>query len=105
MPHCGDTQITTQSITNTIYHVLATATTESILIHISLQVQYLFVIFLITLDVILSQAATGPSEDEVVEKFEEIKATKEFQKAKEKVIESLSDRIDKYVLDHFRKNQ
>lgn len=48
---------------------------------------------------------SGPSEDEVVEKFEEIKATKEFQKAKEKVIESLSDRIDKYVLDHFRKNQ
>ncbi|CAH8542601.1 unnamed protein product [Schistosoma guineensis] len=70
-----------------------------------MHIQYLFVIFLITLDVILSQAATGPSEDEVVEKFEEIKATKEFQKAKEKVIESLSDRIDKYVLDHFRKNQ
>ncbi|VDO78544.1 unnamed protein product [Schistosoma margrebowiei] len=105
MPHCWDTQITTPSITITIYHVLATVTTESIPIHISFQIQYLFVIFLVTLDVICSKPQQGPSEDEVVEKFEEIKATKEFQKAKEKVIESLSDRIDKYVLDHFRKNQ
>uniref|UniRef100_A0A5K4F2U8 Uncharacterized protein n=1 Tax=Schistosoma mansoni TaxID=6183 RepID=A0A5K4F2U8_SCHMA len=69
-----------------------------------MHIQYLFVIFLITLDAISSQGHHGPSEEEL-QKFEEIKATKEFQKAKEKVIDSLSDRIDKFVLEQFRKNQ
>ncbi|CAH8558580.1 unnamed protein product [Schistosoma haematobium] len=104
MPHCGDTQITTQSITNTIYHVLATATTESILIHISLQVQYLFVIFLITLDVICSQrpqANPGLSEKDKKD-LALLKKTPEFQKVKAKIMALLDEKIDKFVLDQIR---
>ncbi|KAH8876297.1 hypothetical protein KSF78_0004914 [Schistosoma japonicum] len=41
------------------------------------------------------------SEKELQE-FEKLKKTPEFQKAKEKVLNTLADRIDKYVLEQFR---
>ncbi|CAH8546027.1 unnamed protein product [Schistosoma curassoni] len=69
-----------------------------------MHVQYLFVIFLITLDVICSQrpqANPGLSEEDKKD-LALLKKTPEFQKVKAKIMALLDEKIDKFVLDQIR---
>ncbi|TNN19409.1 hypothetical protein EWB00_008891 [Schistosoma japonicum] len=64
-----------------------------------LKTKFLFVVFFITMNLLCSHAAgdTGKTE------LEQIKKTPEYQQVREKVINTLADKIDNYVLDQIRK--
>uniref|UniRef100_A0A5K4F6D2 Uncharacterized protein n=1 Tax=Schistosoma mansoni TaxID=6183 RepID=A0A5K4F6D2_SCHMA len=70
-----------------------------------MHIQYLFVIFLITLDVICSQNPLGNAglSEQDKKDLALIKKTPAYQQVKTKVLAILDEKIDKFVLDQIRK--
>ncbi|KAK4471459.1 hypothetical protein MN116_004886 [Schistosoma mekongi] len=68
------------------------------------EIKCFLLLCLVTMNMIYSDDSEEISDISAKElkEFEKIKKTPEFQKAKEKVLNTLADRIDKYVLEQFR---
>ncbi|CAH8495714.1 unnamed protein product [Schistosoma turkestanicum] len=69
-----------------------------------MHIQYLFVIFLIGMNVVYSQGPLGNAVLSEQDKKDliQLKKTPEFQKVKTRVMGILEEKIDKFVLDQIR---